>query len=162
TRSFGSSVLRLGTAPPPIIVPPIWPPPCAAFGAWPGRVASLRYASRSARCRASFMPANVMVFPGMKGCGCLIHSSGVSWVRVVGSFVERVVGPEDAGRFERGGIAREARQRSGPSVPDFRQARAGHVAVGLERMAGNAGTVHAFAARGIARLGHCSASGQQE
>src|SRR5262249_58700071 len=47
------------------------------------RVASLRKASRSARWRASFMPGNVIVFPGMKCCGSLIHSSSVSSVQMM-------------------------------------------------------------------------------
>src|SRR4051794_9887157 len=48
------------------------------------------------------MPGNVIVFPGMKCCGSLIHSSRVSPF-------------QDAGGFERGGVAREAGQD-----PDFR------------------------------------------
>jgi hypothetical protein len=47
----------------------------AGRGARPGCVASLRKASRSARCCASFMPGNVIVFPGMKFAGSLSQSS---------------------------------------------------------------------------------------
>src|SRR5262249_10838700 len=53
------------------------------LGARPGCVASLRNASRSARWRASFIPGNVIVFPGIKCCGSLIHSSSVSSVQIM-------------------------------------------------------------------------------
>ena len=81
---------------------------------------------------------------------------------VLDPFVERVVVPDDAGRFERGRVAREARERAGLPIPELRQARPGHVAIGFERMTRNAGAVHALAARGIARFGHRSPAGQEE
>src|SRR5215475_9809396 len=37
-------------------------------------------------------------------------------LRVLDPFVERIVGPDDAGGLERGGIAREARQRARPPI----------------------------------------------
>src|SRR5438874_758745 len=67
-------------------------------------------------------------------------------LRILDPFVERIVVPDDAGRLERGRVTREARQGSGLSVPNLRQTRAGHVPIRLERMAGNAGAVHALAA----------------
>src|SRR5258706_1475101 len=55
-------------------------------------------------------------------------------LRILYPLVERFVIPSDLRRFQRIGIALEALQAACSSVPDIGEARAGHVAVGFERV----------------------------
>ncbi len=68
--------------------------------------------------------------------------------------VEGFLIPHELGLLERLRIAREARRRAGLPPPQARQARPGHVAVGLERVTGDACAEHERATIRIAiRLG---------